>query len=236
MIIPFIIGKTSNGDNQLIDLADTSLLIVSFCSEEQLETVIEQLCRAVKDYQYLFYFLTNSRRLSQWNLKKENVHFFLKDNPAEGNIISRKKLLEKIIKEIGRRKRILRKNKIASFSRYHALNLWNEEKLTYQFLIVDDVWDIVISKPKNLGLDLINIMLKGPAVGIHTIIGSEISYYNLLAQLVNVNPAITTALQKKYGLPEPKRLSTMGAELIFTTENFIFFKPPNNMERTRLFK
>ncbi len=235
MIIPFIIGKASNGNNQLIDLAVAPLLMLSYCNENQLRIFIQQLNIAVKDYKAVFYFATNSKRLEQWDINKEDVHVFLKDDPIAGNIMSRKKLLDKIITEIRRRKRILGKKKITSFKRYHELNLWNEVKLSYNFFVVDDVWDMVISKPKSLGLDLMNIMLNGPAVGINTIIGSEMSQHNLLAQLVNLNPKITTALQEKYGIPEPKRLGMLGAELTFTTEDFIYFRSADSIEFLRLF-
>ena len=235
MIVPFIIGKTSNGHNQSIDLAETPLLMLSFCNEQQLKIVIQQLCIAGNDYEHIFYFATNSKRLEQWEINKEDVYVFLKDDPIAGSILSRKKLLDKIITEIGRRKRILGKKKIASFKRYHELNLWNEEKLSYNFFVVDDVWDLVVSKPRSLGLDLITIMLNGPEVGINTIIGSEISQHNLLTQLVNLNPKITTALQEKYGIPEPKRLGMLGAELTFTTEDFIYFRSANSIEFMRLF-
>ena len=67
-------------------------------------------------------------------------------------------------------------------------------------------------------------MLFGPAVGIHTIFASGISYRNLLQQLININPAITDMLQEKYGVPEPKQISVMGKELIYTSDDLIFYR------------
>jgi hypothetical protein len=87
-----------------------------------------------------------------------------------------------------------------------------------------------------LGIDLIRVMLYGPAVGIHTIIASGISYRNLLQQLVNTHPMIKEELQKKYGDPEPKQLNMIGHELIFTSDDLIFYKEPGQMEHLRLFK
>jgi hypothetical protein len=62
------------------------------------------------------------------------------------------------------------------------------------------------------------IILYGSDVGIHTIFTSKLSYRNLLEQLININPSITKELQKKYGVPEPKRINSIGHELLFTAD------------------
>ncbi len=102
--------------------------------------------------------------------------------------------------------------------------------------MMDDIWDIVRSKPKNLAQNLVRIILDEPAVGIHTIFASEISYHNLLQQLVYSHPVITKALQKRYGVPEPKHLRILGSELIFTSENFIFYRAMREIDMLILYK
>ncbi|MCY7361097.1 MAG: hypothetical protein LH629_03370, partial [Ignavibacteria bacterium] len=98
------------------------------------------------------------------------------------------------------------------------------------------IWDIVKAKPKKLTLDLMLILLYGPAVGIHTIIASGISYRNLLQQLVGIHPILTLELQKKYGRPEPKQISALGHELIYTPDELVFYKKQGSFEMERFFK
>lgn len=236
MTIPLIIGKNSNGENQLIDLSETALLMVSFSDEMQLKDVFKPACLADHPYKNINYLFSNSRRLQSWDINSDIGCVYLRDDPDSGNIKSRQALLKIVIDEIRRRTKLLWHKKIATFKRYHELNTWNEEKLPYQFLLLDDIWDIVRSKPKSLALNLVRIILDGPAVGIHTIFASEISYHNLLQQLVYSHPVITKALQKKYGVPEPKHLRMLGSELIFTTENFIYYRAKDEIDMMRLFK
>jgi len=111
-----------------------------------------------------------------------------------------------------------------SFERYHSLNLWNTVKLPYQFLLIDDIWNLVKAKPESLAISLFRIILNGPAVGIHTIMGSNISYRNLLQHLISLNPPIRKMLQEKYGIPEPTQISAIAQELILTPDKLVFYK------------
>jgi DNA segregation ATPase FtsK/SpoIIIE-like protein len=105
-------------------------------------------------------------------------------------------LLNDVLKEMKLRNKIMRQKKITSFEKYYALNLWNTIKLNYSFLLIDDIWNLVSAKPQSLSISLFRIILNGPGVGIHTILGSNISYRNLLQQLIELNPAIEKMLQE----------------------------------------
>jgi hypothetical protein len=235
MIFPLVIGKNSNGEDQQIDLSDLALLMISYYNEHSVKDVFHQLYKNDYPYKSLNYLIANTRRLNQWQIHKDLGYVYLRDEPEEGNISSRKKLFKKVTDEIERRERILKSRKIKDFKRYVSLNLWNDDKLTYQFLLIDDIWDIVTAKPKSLGIALIRILLYGPAVGIHTIIASAFSYRNLLQQLVNINPTITAELQLKYGIPEPKQLGTIGSELIYSPDGLIFIRPAGSFELTKFY-
>lgn len=222
MIIPFKVGKNSNGEDQFIDLSETPLLMVSYGDESTLNTLFQNICTIDYLDKSSNYLATNSRRLQQWGEINSNDFIYLRDEPEQGKISSRKNLLKKVTDEISRRQVLIKR--VKDFKRYHSLNLWNEEKLTYQFLLIDDIWDMLAAKPKDIGIQLIRVLLYGPAVGIHTIFASGISYRNLLAQLVNVNPLITDLLQEKYGIPEPTPISEFGRELIYSPDGLIFYK------------
>ena len=224
MVIPLVVGKNSNAEDQQIDLSDIALLMISFYDELSIKEIFHQLYKTDYPHKSINYLIASTRRLKEWQINNDIGMVYLRDEPELGNISTRKKLFKKVTDEIERRERILKSRKIKDFKRYISLNLWNDEKLTYQFLLVDDIWDIVTAKPKSLGIALIRILLYGPAVGIHTIIASAISYRNLLQQLVNINPTITAELQLKYGIPEPKQIGTIGSELIFSPEGLIFYR------------
>jgi len=235
MLIPLIIGKNSNGENQMIDLAQSPLLMISYCEEEQLTNIVTQLNVLDYPFKQSDFYITSNRKCENWNIDlQDSIHYF-KDDPSKGNINKKSKLLKLINDEISRRERILKKDKIIDFKRYFSLNTWKEDKLSYQFFVIDDIWDLVISKPKSIGLSLMRIILYGSNVGIHTIFTSKLSFRNLLEQLININPSITKELQKKYGVPEPKRINNLGSELILTAENLIYYKKSGSMGMDKLY-
>ena len=235
MLIPLIIGKNSNGENQIIDLAEMPLLMVSYCRTEQLQSLYSQLQSLQYPFKQKDYYISSKRKYTSWDIELQNSYTLFKDDPDEGSIKSKAKMLKLINDEISRRERILKNKKSPDFKRYFSLNTWQTEKLSYQFFVIDDIWDLIISKPKSLGLSLMHIILYGGHVGIHTIFTSSLSYRNLLEQLININPSITKELQKKYGVPEPQKINSLGSELILTAENLVFYKRGGATEMERMY-
>lgn len=227
-----LIGKTSDGEGHYIDLRDIPLLIISFCDEGQLSKIFSQF-RTFGNQNYL---ISNSRKIQQFGLDKDAFLSFMKDEPESGVFKSRIDLINEVLNEIIQRQKLLKSKKVSDFKRYYALNTWNDIKLDYRFLIIDDIWDMISSKPKKLSLNLMMAMLYGPAVGIHTIFASNMSYRNLLQQLVSIHPILTLELKKKYGTPEPRQLAALGHELIYSTEDFLYYKKGSVMEMERYFK
>lgn len=216
-----LIGKNSNGESQYIELIKIPVLIISYCKEEQLKSIFSQF--NLLHFVDKNYLITNTRVFENWELNKNHFHLFMRDNPTF-EFTSRIDLIDYLLTEIVNRQKIMKKKKITDFDRYVSLNTWNEIKLGHQFFIVDDIWDIIVSKPLKLGLNFMMIILYGPSVGIHTIFASAISYRNILEQLINQHPILTIELSKKYGFPEPKKISELGHELIFTPEDFVYYK------------
>ena len=216
-----LIGKNSDGIDQFIELAKVPVLIISYCEEEQLKSIFSQF----KEFDFVNknYLIANTRYLNEWGLKKEHFYLFMRDDPRI-EFETRIDLLNHLLEEIVNRQKIMKKKKIIDFERYVSLNTWNDIKLGHQFFIIDDVWDIIVSKPIKLGLNFMMILLYGPLVGIHTIFASVISYRNILEQLINQHPNLTIELRKKYGFPEPRKISELGQELIFTPEGFVYYK------------
>jgi hypothetical protein len=231
MKFPFSIGKNSSANQFTIDLSTIPLLMVSYFHENQLTKLFSQFAKSKKNY-----FITNSRRLKDWEVPIENNYIFLHDTPEIGNVASRSKIVKLVLNEIERRNKILQKNKIDSFTKYHALNTWNKVKLDYQFFIIDDVWNLVTAKPQRIAKNFMMIILYGPSVGIHIVFTSGLSYRNLLQQLVLNHPELTEELKKKYGNPPPQDINNLGHELILTADDLLYYKKASIMEMQKLYK
>ncbi len=231
MKVPLLIGKNSSAEQVAIDLSLVPLLMISYFHENQLTNLLSQFTKSKKNY-----FITNSRRLKKWELPIENNYIFLRDIPEIGNVTSRSMIVKLVLKEIEKRNKVLQKNKIDSFIKYHALNTWNKVKLDYKFIIIDDVWDLVTAKPQRIAMNFMMIILYGPSVGIHTVFTSGLSYRNLLQQLVLDHPEITEELKKKYGNPPPQDINNLGHELILTSDELVYYKKASIMEMEKFFK
>ena len=231
MKIPLLIGKNSSAEQVAIDLSLVPLLMISYFHENQLTNLLSQFTKSKKNY-----FVTNSRRLNNWEVPIENNYIFLHDTPEIGNVASRSKIVKLVLNEIEKRNKVLQKNKIDSFIKYYALNTWNKVKLDYQFIIIDDVWDLVTAKPQRIAINFMMIILYGPSVGIHTVFTSGLSYRNLLQQLVLDHPEITEELKKKYGNPPPQDINNLGHELILTADDLVYYKKASIMEMEKLYK
>jgi len=228
-----LIGKSSAGENQYIEMKDVSILMISYCDENQLSSIFSQFGLLQTGNKY--YLITNTRQFNNWGFNKEVFKVFMRDEP-EFDIKTRNELINQLLEEIVSRQKVMKKKNITDFSRYISLNTWNETKLDYIYLLVDDVWDLIVSKPKKLALNFMMILLYGQNVGVHVVFASAISYRNLLQQLVNVYPILTIELKKKYGIPEPKKISDLGHELIFTLEDFVYYNKGNIAEMVKYYK
>ncbi len=231
MKYPFSIGKNSSAEQVAIDLSLVPLLMISYFHENQLTNLLSQFTKSKKNY-----FVTNSRRLKHWEVPTENNYIFRRDTPEIGNVASRSKIVKLVLNEIEKRNKVLQKNKIDSFTKYHALNTWNKVKLDYQFFIIDDVWDLVTAKPQRIAMNFMMIILYGPSVGIHSVFTSGLSYRNLLQQLVLNHPELTEELKKKYGNPPPQDINNLGHELILTADDLVYYKKTSIMEMEKFFK
>ena len=233
MSISLLIGKDSQGKNQFIELKNIPVLMISYCSEAQLSFIFQQFGK-----QSLYqknYIITNSRYFKKWKLEKVWFHYFLRDEPESG-YETRNDIINHLLEEIVTRQKTMKNTGVTSFTRYFELNTWNETKLDYLYLFLDDVWDLIVSKPKKLALNFMKILLFGPNVGIHVVFASAISYRNLLQNLVDVYPNLTIELKKKYGTPEPKKISDLGNELIFTPDDFVYYNKGNISEIIKYYK
>ena len=124
MLIPLIIGKNSNGENQLIDLANTPLLMISYCEEEQLSNIFSQLQSLSYPFKQNDYYISSLRKYKIWKIDIQNAITLFKDEPDKGKVKNRVKMMKLVNDEISKRERILKKKKIV----YLILNLKTQKK------------------------------------------------------------------------------------------------------------
>ena len=80
MLIQIIIGKNSNGENQMIDLAQSPLLMISYCEEEQLKNIVTQLTNLDYPFKQSDYYIASSRKCEYWNVDLQHAFHFYKDD------------------------------------------------------------------------------------------------------------------------------------------------------------
>ena len=103
-------------------------------------------------------------------------------------------------------------------------------------MVVDNIWDIITSKQKQLALDLMLIIIYGASAGYRIIIGSTLSYRNLLEQVIAMHPVLIKELETQFKSPIPKRIDEICDELIFTAEQFIYHKRVGNINLDKYYQ
>ena len=94
MLIPLIIGKNSTGENQMIDLAEMPLLIVSYFRTEQLQSLYAQLQSLQYPFKQKDYYISSKRKCTSWGIELQNSYTLFIDDPEEGSIKSKAKMLK----------------------------------------------------------------------------------------------------------------------------------------------
>ena len=130
-------------------------------------------------------------------------------------IVSDVALLDKGFKELSRRQK-----------------LKNPEHQSPLYLMVENIWNLVaISNTKARANRLVELLVKAPAYKIFLISGSMLSLRNLLTQLIDNNPKLKNKLPANSMRP----IGALGAELVYSTEGFAYYKRKEAMEFERLY-
>lgn len=217
MKIPVVIGKNSAGEDRHIDLDAIRVLFISYLEEQQLFNIIHQVGSFVNST----YFVSR-HCLKDLQLDKECYRIYIKDEPTLGNIYSRREIFKEILNEIKRKRNNSKKKK--------------EQIVTVRFLIIDNIWDIITSKQKQLALDLMLVIIYGATVGYRIIIGSTFSYRNLLEQVITMHPVLIKELENQFKSPIPMRIDEICDELIFTAEEFVYHKRVNSISLDKYYQ
>jgi hypothetical protein len=101
---------------------------------------------------------------------------------------------------------------------------------TPHVVVIEDVFNAIITKNKYPGLSFLELLKEGPSVGIHFIIGSIRTYRNLLRQLIEVY-----YIQKSIEMNDVEATSLLGGELIINPEELFFYREKNEINYQRFF-
>lgn len=144
---------------------------------------------------------------------------FIRNEALESARGSKYRFMQALMKEMKRRQKVRQ----------------SSGKLIPLIVMIDDIFDIIITKRKYTGIYFLELLVAGKELEIYFIAASFWTYRNLLSQLIK------SKLQVKKGtgnqVPEKSFLSIqpLVAELIITPEDLYFFKLGNQTDYTRYF-
>jgi hypothetical protein len=110
-----------------------------------------------------------------------------------------------------------------------------EKQMPDMVIILHDVFDIILSRKKSIGMIFLKLLLMGKELKMHVVAASGSTYRNLLKQLAQMNPLVMEKFKTKLGLTGFQMSTSLGAELVMTAEDFVFFKAANQTDYHRLY-
>ena len=217
------IGRQSNGELFFLDILKTPNIFISYSELFQLDNHIRQLTELErKGDSLMFYLAVNSKYRSEFkNILEDNkqtpTYFF--DKPFRSKFNKKPAFINAVFKEFSRREHSKK-----SKNGYSTI-----------LIIIDDVWNLIVNQSKSTGLKFLDLLLNAHQTGIHFIIASPTTYRNLLQQIIE--PDINQQKRmKRDGINFPSNgIESLGAEIIYTTENLVFYKEQNSMNLQRLY-
>lgn len=217
--IPLLIGKTSDDSFVHHDLISMHHLFISYSDNTQFHR-----------------FLSDAT--NNLNGQREQLHFAAAVSKecyrALGHLMFNDPQARHFIKEGERSasKQEFMRSLIAILKYRHKHKADNKSAPPRIIVLIEDVFDLVIPDKKGLGNQFLQLLLEGPALGIHMIIGSIRTYRNLLTQLIHLD--LNPKLRKQFGY-HFQNGEAIGAELILNTDDLVFFKSRHEHDYRRYF-
>ncbi|HEY0059181.1 MAG TPA: hypothetical protein VGB56_08585 [Flavisolibacter sp.] len=228
MTLPVTIGKTSTALDYSIDLAELPNLFVSYCDERQ----IQQLSSLFLQELFLNHgkanvqFAIGETRSSEWMPTSPEIRYaFRPGNEFHNPTNTRDAFMQSLSREMHKRKALRKKLGAEAF----------DKTCPYLVVFLHDVFELVLSSKKVVGLTFLQLLLWGKSLKVHTVAASCSTYRNLLRQFMHLNPVVKAKFKKVLGeksLYIPERL---GSELILTSDNFPFFRASPDLDYQRLY-
>lgn len=217
--IPLLIGKTS--DNKLVrqDLVSMQHLFISYAEQIQFDRfvkdVVTDLGRGRDD---LFFATAVTRNCYQqllpYMFNGTVAKFIHRDGEQNSSKLEFMRGLVSVLK----------------FRQKQALN--GQPIPARIIILIEDVFSMVIPDKKGMGNLFLQLLLQGPSLGIHMLMGSIRTYRNLLTQLIHLD--LQPKLRKQFGDIFNKS-EALGAELVLNTDELVFYKSRDAQDYNRYF-
>lgn len=230
MTLPIAIGKNSANQTFSADLSVLPHLFLSYCYESQVNTFYKQLVDfyssdTQNDVRFAIASTHSRKAIDVTNGFQFPYCFFSKDE-YRSTVHCKASFLMALSKEMKNRKKFLSSK---------LLHHHNKKFCPPLLVLLDDVLDIIISSRKSIGLLFLELLLKGHHVNMHVIAASIGTCRNLLRQLMHINPLVKERFKQLFKSETFPINASLGAELIFTSEDFIFFKEAHAFDYHRLY-
>lgn len=224
------VGANSSNHPYLVSLCTLPHLFISYSSEQQINHLLQlwastlgqqmqagavQLAIAHSKERLL------PKRLQQYHYQLR--HFFAVSYSAYNTADNRYVFLMQVWKELKKRKRLAQLH-AAKFEKEPVMIVW-----------LDDVFDLIITRKKHTGLAFLDLLLNGAGCKMHLVAASFSTYRNLLKQLAVLHPVVKEKLKTQ---PQPAAFyaaTPLGAELVLTGDDLVYYKPANAQDYVRLY-
>ncbi|MCU7551492.1 hypothetical protein OCK74_20390 [Chitinophagaceae bacterium LB-8] len=232
MTLPFIIGEDSANEVVFVDFEQLPHLFVSYNDEAQIREFIGSLISSLQlnnNGLLVDYALAVSARNHHLTLRRDcNIKYcFVSDDYLMSNVGSKLKFMQALLKEMRSRSIYFRKLAEGKPEK--------KKQVPHLIILLHDVFDIVLSSKKSIGQIFLQLLLLGKALKMHVVAASGNSYRMLLKQLANLDPSVMRKFRNQFGHDHLNIVTPLGAELVITAEDFIFFKKANAIDYQRLY-
>ncbi len=229
--LTLIIGKGSNNDLFEVDLMALPHLFVSYSEPGQinlfLKDAVETLTRQAGSGNLQFACALSKAMYSgveNYLRKVKLFSLFIRNEALESARGSKYLFMRTLMKELKRRQKIKLSPGKNSVSKLNPL-----------VVIIDDIFDIIITKRKYTGSYFLELLTAGNELGIHFVVASIWAYRNLLSQLIKSKQDTKKAISNPVAEKNFLTIQPLIAELIITPEDLYFFKLSNQTDYTRYF-
>lgn len=228
-MIPVAIGKNSANEVYHIDLTQLPHLFISYTTGEQISRFFASLTSALNGGDSPVHFAIASTRRSAGQAVPAPgvvVHRFSAHDEEGSTVASREQFMLALSKEMRLRSAWLEKEKGGTTTR---------KPFPHMVILLHDIFDIILSNKKSIALSFIKLLLLGKMLRMHVVAASAFTYRNLLKQLIQLNPLVREKFKSFFDSGAYPVVTPLGAELVITAEDLLFFKPANAIDYERLY-
>ncbi len=193
----------SSGNQISKDLSDLGNLFVSYLEDQQIKEILEQLTQfGYTDIGRILMVCKDANLINLNNYVYTESYVY--NSPEFGSIKNKKELFSSINKDVRKQQKS---------------NILNNRKT---IIWIDDMWQFYPKlSNKRLIKQFRELLQNAHFYNIHFIIGSILPYRNLLVQLMRTDSSAENR----------NVVSELGAELIYSPDELIFFRESNNEQQ-----